>query len=401
MIKLPNGCYCSEPSVYPNNWEKTSASVKKDWYIQYYFYDPTLKDDRRYKYGKRCIIKSGINRYKTADQRRESMHDMMQEELYTLKVGGFNPITKTAIASIATAGEITPETSFIEALTKAYNNLTCKKATIIDIKSVLKYFSQALTQLRYDTIPIGGVKRKHVRLVLDQCGKAKPNWTANQFNHYRRYISMLFTELVELEAIEHNPIREIAKQKTVKRIRQTLTKEERSKVKRYLSKNYCTFWRFVHIFFHSGARLTELLSVKKEDIDLANQRYKCLIEKGKQYKEVWRTIKDTVLSDWKELVNESEPNQYVFSQGLRPGNNKIRREQVTRRWEVHVKKKLGIGADLYSLKHSNTDETTEILTLLDASKMNSHTNTNTTLIYAIGEKERQHNRLKRVQNSFA
>lgn len=212
---------------------------------------------------------------------------------------------------------------------------------------------------------------------------------------------MLFTELVELEAIEHNPIREIAKQKTVKRIRQTLTKEERSKVKRYLSKNYCTFWRFVHIFFHSGARLTELLSVKKEDIDLANQRYKCLIEKGKQYKEVWRTIKDTVLSDWKELVNESEPNQYVFSQGLRPGNNKIRREQVTRRWEVHVKKKLGIGADLYSLKHSNTDETTEILTLLDASKMNSHTNTNTTLIYAIGEKERQHNRLKRVQNSFA
>ena len=53
MIKLPNGCSISNPSVYPTNWNKPQASIKKIWYIQYYFYDPAFK---RYKYGKKCIV---------------------------------------------------------------------------------------------------------------------------------------------------------------------------------------------------------------------------------------------------------------------------------------------------------------------------------------------------------
>ena len=57
MIKLPNGCSISNPSVYPTNWNKPQASIKKIWQIQYYFYDPAFKHDKRYKYGKRCIVK--------------------------------------------------------------------------------------------------------------------------------------------------------------------------------------------------------------------------------------------------------------------------------------------------------------------------------------------------------
>lgn len=105
-------------------------------------------------------------------------------------------------------------------------------------------------------------------MVLDQCSRIKLHWTNNQFNHYRKYISILFTELVEVEAIEYNPVKDIDKQKTIKRIRKTLTKEERKKVNYHLHKNYYSFWRFINIFFHSGARLTEILSVKKEDVDL-------------------------------------------------------------------------------------------------------------------------------------
>lgn len=36
MKQLPKNCYCSDFSVYPNNWSKSGASIKKDWYIQYY-----------------------------------------------------------------------------------------------------------------------------------------------------------------------------------------------------------------------------------------------------------------------------------------------------------------------------------------------------------------------------
>lgn len=401
MIKLPNGCSISNPSVYPTNWNKPQASIKKIWYIQYYFYDPAFKHDKRYKYGKRCIVKNGINRIKVLEERQDAVREMMETELYTLKEKGFNPITEKTLLPIEIDYEISPSTPFINSLYKALDKLSCQPSTLLDIKSVLKYIEKAAGQLKYDHIPLKEIKRKHIRLLLDHCGRIKPTWSSNQFNHYRKYLGVLYKQLVELEAVEYNPIRDISKQKTIKRIRKTLSIEERKKVNDYLHQKHYSFWRFVHIFFHSGARLTELLSVKKEDVDLKNQKYKCLIQKGKEYKEVWRTLKDVALPLWEEVINQSNLNQYLFSKGLQPGNCKIRREQVTRRWEVHVKKKLDINADLYSLKHSNTDETTDILSLLDASKMNSHTNTKTTLIYAVGERERQHQRLKQVQNPFA
>ncbi len=63
MKQLPKNCYCSDFSVYPNNWSKSGASIKKDWYIQYYFHDPAFKNNPKYRYGKLCIVKGGVNRY--------------------------------------------------------------------------------------------------------------------------------------------------------------------------------------------------------------------------------------------------------------------------------------------------------------------------------------------------
>lgn len=68
---LPNGCSCSDPTVYPPNWENTGASLKHDWYIQYYFYDPVFKE--KYKNGKLFIVKGGVNRLKTLTERREAV----------------------------------------------------------------------------------------------------------------------------------------------------------------------------------------------------------------------------------------------------------------------------------------------------------------------------------------
>jgi hypothetical protein len=67
---LPNGCSCSNPTVYPADWENTGALLKHDWYIQYYFYDPVLKE--KFINGKLFIVKGGINRQKTLAERREA-----------------------------------------------------------------------------------------------------------------------------------------------------------------------------------------------------------------------------------------------------------------------------------------------------------------------------------------
>ena len=74
--------------------------------------------------------------------------------------------------------------------------------------------------------------------------------------------------------------------------------DERKKVNEYLAGNYPHFHRFVLIFFHSGARLSELMRLKKEDIELGNQRYRLEIRKGKEQREVFKTIKTIALPLW-------------------------------------------------------------------------------------------------------
>ncbi len=221
---------------------------------------------------------------------------------------------------------------------------------------------------------------------------------------------ILFKYLIEVEAVDVNPVRDISKQRIIRKIRLTLTLEERKKVNDHLKMKNPAFYRFVQIFFHSGGRIKELLSLRACDVDMENQTYKTLIKKGPQAHEKKRTIKNIALPFWKEVMAmvQSE-SDYIFSDGLVPGakDNPIRREQVTRRWEVHIKAKkekggLGLKPDFYSLKHLNLDETTELLDDESAAAQAGHSSTAMVReVYGVGIARRQHELLKKVGNSFA
>ena len=129
----------------------------------------------------------------------------------------------------------------------------------------------------------------------------------------------------------------------------------------------------MQIFFHSGARIKELLAVKVQEVDIKKQRFKVLIRKGRNSHEEWRVIKNIALPFWIELLEGAKENEYIFSIGLNPGEKQIIREQITRRWNMHVKKKLGITADFYSLKHLNLDEISGALDIEAAAMMAGHT----------------------------
>lgn len=133
---------------------------------------------------------------------------------------------------------------------------------------------------------------------------------------------------------------------------------------------------------------------------LARQKVRYLVLKGKNYEWVERTIKDIALPFWQAAMVGCSTSDYVFSKGLRPGTGTIRAEQISRRWRKHIKGKLGIDCDFYSLKHLNTDQTAALLDLKTAAVHNSHKSTKTTLTYAVNERERVHQKLKEVNNGF-
>jgi integrase len=260
----------------------------------------------------------------------------------------------------------------------------------------------AAIELGLQDIPLCNIKRKHIRLLLEHTGTIKTNWSAHNYNLYRAYLIMLFKVFLQYDAVEINPALSIEKQKTVLKMRETLSEEQRIIIDEYLKSRDPYFRRYIHIFFHSGSRPAELMRLRKEDVDINNQCFKILVQKGKSPKEMKRPIKNIVFHYWLEIMNEALPGQYLFSRGLKPGFLPIRNEQVTRRWKRAIKNKLKIDIDLYSLKHLNLDETAAELNDKEASKMAGRTSTAITKKhYLVNERQRDFERLRNINNPFA
>jgi len=399
QIMLPNGCRCSQLKVFPSNWKDPSASLKTDWFIRYRFYSPENTKP------KQVVIKAGINGYKTLKERRAAVKFLLEDEMRMLRIDGANPITgQQAALNMAGVQQSTP---FLQALDVALSKLDCEKHTREDIESVLRYFGPAARQLKCDSVPISRITRKEILFTLQQCGKNKKTWTANTFNHYRKYLGILFTELVEMMAIDINPVYAIKKRDHAAAIRETLPAAERKRVDKHLRRKGLTSFRlFIRIFFQSGARITEILKVKGAHVNLKEQWFIVTIKKGRSSKQVKKTIRNSALPYWKLIMRTCKKDDFVFGRGLVPGAKSISSAQVTRRWDTHVKADkdkggLGITADFYSLKHSNTTETSSTYGEHAAADQNSHTTTAMVVkIYDTGNKDRKHEELKKVAVSF-
>lgn len=393
MPPLPNGARCSDLAIHPQNWNTSKAKASDDWYVSYRYYNSAGKV-------KQVTIRSNIRDFPTVSEKRKVIRDLVAQEMDLLRNRGFDPITKTFHDEVI--NEIHPETTLMTALRQAREKLTCSKKTKDNIKRVLNILEPVATASGIQLLPVYLVKRRHVLILLERAEKERKLSPTN-YNHYRAYLMMLFKKLVTLQVLEYNPVdKELPKREIIHRIRLTLTQEERKLINGLLHEKYYTFWRYLHIFFHSGARTAELFRLTGSDVQLDEQRYKITIRKGKRKEEVWKTIKDVALPLWREVMEKCKPNDFVFSRNLEPGSGKIDPDQITKRWYKHIKKPLGIKADFYSLKHSHSTELAEILSEADAAKHNSHSSTAMVRkIYDTTREQREADRIKKINNKFA
>lgn len=399
MLMLPKGCHISGIKVHPKNWLQIGASCKIDWYVHYRFYDP------QHPKPKLRVIK-GMNDWKTIVERRMQTKIIIEKELQLLIDYGFNPIT--GHHQELNCYEVNPDTLFVPALKYALTKVYGVKGTLVDMGCVIRGVEKAIKQLHFIDLRVGEASRKYIKQILEQCGKNNKRFSAHRYNKYRAYLMRLFKELVEMEACDINPIRDIQKMKETVKERIMLSDQEKSLINKTLFKDHYKFWRAIQIFYHSGSRETELMRVQVKHVDLKKQECKYLVKKGVSVREVTRPIKDQVLNLWEELIQNANPEDFIFSKNLVPGSLPIRPDQFGRRWNLHVKNKLKIKAGLYSLKHLNTTETMDELSRMynydpavDVARMNGHTNTAMVInIYDKNNVKRQNDRLKKVGNKF-
>lgn len=424
-FQLPNGCHIGKMSVHPKNWEEPGADLSIEWYIHYRFHDPRYKD----KWPKGYLAKArGMNDIKSLAERRRITRGLLENEKNNLQQG-YSPILGKIVSSNDL--EISPSTGLTAALEKAFRLLP-DSITKEKMEKALVHIYKAGRQLGYENLPVSSIRQHHLEILLLQIGRTKEEeykqlrerpvksnnkvkkttrpkkaipdkWGPEAFNSYRAYLQILFKQLKKVGASEVKPVDDIEKKKGIKKLRVGISEDVFQQINTFLRPNYYTFWRVIHMFFPSGARETEFMGVQKEHVELANQRFRVLVKKGKgMWEWKWKTITRAALPLWREVLQEAKASgDFLFSEDLRPGPVRISARQLTIRWRRHVKEKLGITADFYELKHSFTtkvinmalkkiDEATKV-----AADINDHTsNVMNRTVYDLEAGERLHRELK-------
>ncbi|MGN6804255.1 MAG: tyrosine-type recombinase/integrase [Ginsengibacter sp.] len=394
MINLSNNCTCSELAVHPKDWKTCRASaLSKKWYIHYYFYDNTLQK-------RKFVILKGMNRFRKLEERREATKQLLENELYQLKEKEYNPITGDFEKLPDYC--IEPTTGFIDALNKAYELMKLESTTKVDIRTTIRHFEIAAKKLGVEKHAIQSIRLKHLMQMFSLMPIIKKRWSAYSFNNTRAYMMMLYKKLVLMQAVETNPIKDIPKEPVITKLRKVLTFEQRKIIDDYLQERDPVFRRFIHIFFHSGSRRTEICRVKGSDVFLDRQVFKVLVKKGRNQREELRPIKNVAVDFWKKQMKDCGPDDYVFSSTWKPGQFKLQPKHISNKWKLYVKEELKINVDLYALKHLNLDETSSLLNAEEAARMAGHSSPVITMKhYLINEEERKLERLKKVNNKFA
>lgn len=443
MKELLNECYRSEIKVSPANWATDKADISVEWKVHCRFYDPVFKGTEFWGYQ---VVKRQMNREKGLERRREFTKVVIDEIVQLLDKENYNPVTKKYMTSGSVVSQdvpkLTRETPLMAALYLTLKDLksTHTKPTNDAMKGTLKYFGASAEIMKKSHIPIIDVNCEDILEILNNVpnvpvirkkgGKEiiqNKIWTTHQFNHYRKHLHGLFKYLYKQTVVMGNVIELIDKKEEIEdpdKRRTVVTTEDRQMIDKYVREKLPRFYRFINIYFHGGSRETELFRMKGKDVDLERQLFKVLILKGKKKRYVWKTIKDIALPFWISAMNDGVdengetrgclPDEYVFNKELRPGlghnGQPLRYEQLTRRWRIHVKKKLGINSDFTTLRHASTAEVTDILLEQEAAeriltKQVAEHNGHTTEImnakvYDIHYAKRKHERLKKVGNSF-
>jgi site-specific recombinase XerC len=387
-------CSYTEVWVHPKNWKTLTSkkSLELNWYVECKFTDPLFIE----KYPKGFPFRKKLNKFRSLEERKAAIQQLLIQIPKLFEEKGWNPITKKYMLPEAkpVPGTLHPKLNFIEALEINYPKLMVSAGVIKELRRIISKVKKSAADQRID-FQICEIHSGHIRDLLDPL-----NLTNNEYNKYLTHLSIVLSDLVEKRMVFHNPIKDIRKKKTVKKIRETLEVDELNKIFTILKQDNYTFFRYGMIFFHSGARSSELFRVQKKDVYLDKREYRVTIKKGNSYREVIKVILPNALKYWEEIINEcTNEEDYLFTRNLQPSLTATQPYQITKRWKRLVKDKYNVTADFYALKHlflDELDKATSESSMLSKG-MASHETDVTEKVYLIGRNGRKNEALKNIK----
>lgn len=315
----------------------------KQWYVDFFAYDPALGRMRRKKYM--------LDHYKKAKERENIATILIHNLFEKLKVG-WNPFTNASKTRQFTSFDLilTRYKSYIK---KLKDNGTMKQKTYSDYSSRLNVFEMYLketgTELRY-------VYQFNSPLIIDFLDYLiyDKDASARTRNNYRMWLSTFGTWLKERMYIDENPCENVHQMKEEEKFRDALTSVDLVRLRDYISKKNPPFYLACMMEYYCFIRPDELRYITIGDISIKEQTVYVHPEFAKNRKGQVVALNDKVLKMMIEQKVFNHPSQeYLFGHELVPGPKQIYVNQFRNEWK-EVRKALNFpkSYQFYSLKDS-------------------------------------------------
>lgn len=407
LKKLSNGCSRTEVFISPKNYKtiKSKSQLPKYWFVECRFFDPAFpeKYPNGFQYRKKFSGASILELKASAEIYKEEMEQ-------TLDLRKYNPITKIYMNDRSC--DLHPGLYFVDALEKAHKKLEKFYKTDNHKRQVAWMISRIKKHehiARLNSVQISEIRTWHIKNLLDVM-----ELTNSVHNKFRTYLMSLFKELIQYGCVQSNYIRDISKREESPTARKILTPEKFDLVFNYMRENHPEFFRYAAIFHYSGARSSELMRLKRHDVDFENREFRILVMKGR--KQHWETkaIIPAAVPFWESILDEClYEDEFIFSQFQCPGPVQVSPNAITQKWSDNIKKSnkikdadgnvVTVDEDFYALKHLFIDKLDkmqgEAPIINIAQGAAGHTSNRTTGIYAVGRKSRAVEQLKNLKIS--
>ncbi len=220
-----------------------------------------------------------------------------------------------------------------------------------DFFLMLKRVNKALIELNLHHIRICDFTKSDLKNLFEYL-----NFKPHYHNKLRTNFLILYKVLLNFEIVDVNLVSFISKKQILQKLRSIIPNHVLGHILEYLFKRNYPFYRYIKIFYHSGARTTELFDLKAKDVSLVQREFKIIINKGNGSKEAIKAILPDVYNLWVEIMNETKSlDDYLFSKSYLPGEIHQKAKINSHVWRKHVIKELNHHFTFYSLKHKFLD----------------------------------------------
>ncbi len=246
---------------------KPAIIAGKEWYVYYYFRNPTTGKMQKFK-----PTKTYINKHKTIKERTEAGEAWVKAWNLLLE-NGFNPFTKEGVIEKTEPSYMIKSFTIVAALEYAYDNKIgeWEPATISDYKTRKNLFIQWLTSNNLKLIDVKEFSDVHFIAFMNWLVSPEGrNVGKTSQDNYKRCLSSLFGKMVKDKIITKNPVDfQTSKDEPVKNT--PFTGYEVAEIKKYLLQHDLQLYYFILFVIYEFLRPVEIIRLTAGDINIKNK----------------------------------------------------------------------------------------------------------------------------------